>query len=60
MVGTQSGSTYKLYFYNMVGGEPNGNPQLTITGTGKLKSLGYINPKVSDQSKAAAMPVLDE
>lgn len=60
VVGTQSGGTYKLYFYNMVGGEPSGNAQFTITGSGKLKSLGYINPKVGDMSKAAAMPVLDE
>ena len=60
VVGTQTGNTYKLYFYNMIGGEPSGQPQFTITGTGKLKSLGYIDPKVSDMSKAAAMPVLDE
>ncbi len=60
VVGTQTADTYKLYFYSIVGGEPDGQPRLTITGQGKLKSLGYINPNVRDMTGSAAMPILDE
>lgn len=44
MIGTQNGNTYKLYFYEMVGGQPNGKPVKTITGTGKIKSVRYMTP----------------
>jgi hypothetical protein len=44
IVGTQAGDTYKLYMYKMTGGQPNGNPIKTITGTGKVKSVRYMTP----------------
>jgi hypothetical protein len=43
-IGTQSGNNYKIYFYSMVGGQPNGNPVKTISGVGKLKAMRYVSP----------------
>lgn len=60
IVGTQTGNTYKLYFYNIVGGEPDGVPKYTTSGKGILKSLGYIDPTVQDLDDGAVAPVLDE
>jgi len=57
IVGTQSGNTYKLYFYETVGGEPVGSPVLTITGEGKLRKLDYADPL---EGGATAVPVLDD
>lgn len=54
IVGTQSGNTYKLYFYTTVGGKPKGEPAFTITGTGKLKGVDYIDSNVSDMMDTAA------
>jgi hypothetical protein len=47
VIGTQTGNAYKLYFYNMVGGQPSGDPVKTITGTGKVKSMRYVTPQYS-------------
>ncbi len=58
MVGTQSGDTYKVYMYNMVGGEPSGKPALVITGTGKLRKVDYANPNIVDT--ADKTPLLDD
>jgi hypothetical protein len=44
VIGTQSGTTYKLYYYNTLGGKPNGSPYQTITGTGIFKKLNYASP----------------
>jgi hypothetical protein len=44
VIGTQTGMTYKLYYYKMLGGQPDGNPVQTITGTGKFKKLNYASP----------------
>lgn len=44
IVGTQKGSTYKLYMYEMNGGVPKGEPVQTISGEGKVKSVRYIYP----------------
>lgn len=44
IVGTQSGNTYKLYFYEMVGGTPSGAPFKTVQGTGKVKMVRYVGP----------------
>jgi hypothetical protein len=60
IVGTQTGNTYKLYFYNMVGGEPDGEPEFVVTGNGIFKTLGYINPTVQDMMPEACVPILDE
>lgn len=43
IVGTQKGNQYKLYFYNTVGGAPDGDPVMTFTGTGTVKSVKYLN-----------------
>lgn len=60
IVGTQTGDTYKLYFYDVIGGEPAGMPKYTTSGKGILKSLGYIDPTVKDSYDGAVAPVLDE
>lgn len=60
IIGTQKSGTYHLYFYNMVGGEPTGVPAFTISGEGKLKSLGYVNPLVKEGDDATLLPILDE
>lgn len=44
LVGTQKGNTYHLYMYKMVGGEPDGQPVYTVTGTGKIFSVQYVTP----------------
>ena len=46
IVGTQTGDTYKLYFYStsedMNGGRPITAPSRVITGTGKVKSVRFL------------------
>ena len=58
MVGTQTGDTYKVYMYNMVGGEPSGNPALVITGKGKLRKVDYSNPNIVNTQEMT--PILDD
>lgn len=58
IVGTQVGDTYKVYMYNMVGGEPSGNPTVTFTGKGKLRKIDYANPNIVDT--ADKTPLLDD
>ena len=43
IVGTQTGNTYKLYFYETVGGAPTGKPVKVVQGTGRLKRVRYLN-----------------
>lgn len=45
IVGTQKGNQYKLYFYKTVGGAPDGDPVMTFSGTGTVKSVKYLNPQ---------------
>jgi len=47
-IGTYLNGTYKLYMYNMIGGQPNGNPVRTISGTGKIKETHYLGTSYSD------------
>jgi len=47
IVGTQSGNQYKLYFYNMVGGIPFGEPAFSFGGEGILRNTDYIDPKIT-------------
>lgn len=58
-VGTQSGNNYKLYLYEMEGGVPHGNPVKTITGTGKIKSLRYVDSKYSFHDYQPAYTITD-
>lgn len=43
VVGTQNGAQYKLYFFKLVGGAPNGKAVLTTEGTGEVKSVKYLH-----------------
>lgn len=44
IVGTsKGGSDYHLYFYNMLGGLPDGQPEKSVSGTGKVKSVRYAS-----------------
>ena len=59
VVGTQSGDSYKLYFYNTVGGIPDGAPVRTIEGKGTLARVAYIaleDPSV--RNAAPSFPIL--
>lgn len=60
VIGTQSDSTYHVYFYNMVGGEPSGKPVMTFSGQGTMKKLAYVNATVSDGESACYECVLDQ
>lgn len=44
VIGTQQGGTYHLYFYNTVGGKPDGAPAFTITGQGTMRNVEYTDP----------------
>lgn len=46
IVGTQSGNTYKLYFYTTNGGAPTGAPVKTVQGTGILKKVRFMSQNV--------------
>lgn len=56
IVGTQTGDTYKVYMYSMIGGEPVGDPEVTFSGKGKLNRIVYVDPSASDYT----LPVLDQ
>lgn len=43
IVGTTSGDSYKLYFYETNGGAPQGQPVYTLSGKGKVKCVRFIN-----------------
>ena len=60
IIGTQSGSNYHVYCYNMVGGEPVGSPEVTISGEGILHSVDYVEPSTSEYTAQDACPVLDK
>lgn len=44
VIGTQSAHGYKIYMYEMIGGQPSGSPVKTLSGEGKMKSIRYISP----------------
>lgn len=44
VVGTQKGNSYKIYMYNIAGGEPRELVR-TIEGEGKLHSVKYVTPQ---------------
>lgn len=49
IVGTQTGSTYKLYFYDgLNGGLPVNAATKTAEGTGKVKSVRFISPIIAN------------
>lgn len=66
IVGTQTGNTYKLYFYNtskdMNGGRPISAPSRVITGTGKVKAVRFLaatNLKGADHFSDPIYPLTD-
>lgn len=59
VIATQKGDTYKVYFYNMLGEDIVGEAQKIFTGTGKFKSLNYIDPLITDQMAPSSIPILD-
>lgn len=48
IVGTQQGTTYHLYFYEMNGGAPQGAPVKTMQGTGTVKHVRYLNTNLNN------------
>lgn len=45
VVGAQDGNRYKLYMYETLGGQPNGEPVKVIEGEGKFKSIRFLGLK---------------
>lgn len=43
IVGTQNGQQYTLRFYSMIGGKPDGSPDITCSGTGYVKSVRHTS-----------------
>ena len=43
IVGTQKGDSYKLYFYEINGGAPQGKPVMIMEGKGKVKCVRFVN-----------------
>lgn len=56
IVGTESGSNYKLYFYEMSNGIPTGDPIMTVSGKGKPRGVRYLT---DDYSSYATWSVID-
>jgi len=46
-IGTQSGNTYHLYFYEMVGGQPAGEPVLKASGTGRINNVRFVTTSIT-------------
>ena len=44
IIGTQQNGIYHVYFYNMTGGIPDGNPVFSIEGHGILRNVEYTDP----------------
>ncbi len=42
VIGTRSGSSYKLYFYNIRGGQPYGDPVYTVEGEGTVRGVRFV------------------
>ncbi len=59
IVGTQTGNSYKLYMYRMVGGEPVGNPVHTVSGTGKLKGVNYLSNTLTSREVYPSVTAID-
>ncbi len=43
VVGTTTGTGYNLYFYEMVGGIPDGEPKYKVSGAGKVCKVRYLS-----------------
>ena len=56
IVGTQSGNTYKLYFYTTNGGAPTGAPVKTVQGTGILKKVRFMSQNVYSSDFSQRFP----
>lgn len=47
VVGTTTGSDYKLYFYEMNNGIPTGDPVQVVSGKGKVRGVRYLTDEYS-------------
>lgn len=43
VIGTKKGSNYTLRFYQLLGGQPDGDPVYTLHGTGTPRAIHYID-----------------
>lgn len=46
VVATTDGTNYTVLMYDMIGGEPVGDPIKTITGTGIVRKMQYTSPDI--------------
>lgn len=53
-IGTYKNGQYKIYFYNMTGGIPNGAPVQILQGEGKAIKVHYNSPLMTDNNKSGA------
>ena len=44
VVATHKAGAYKVYMYEMNGGQPLGNPRVTLEGAGKVRDMQYVSP----------------
>lgn len=56
VIGTQKGNSYTLYFYDVLGGKPDGEPVFKVQGTGLLKSVRYTEPGFTPMYCFTALP----
>lgn len=47
VVATQKGNEYKVYMYDILGGQPHGIPVKTFSGTGTVVDMQYCSPKMA-------------
>ena len=44
VIGTSNGDRYTIRMYNMVGGQPKGEPEKQFSGTGTIADVQYMSP----------------
>lgn len=47
---TYKDGKYKVYLYNILGGEPSGEPVRVLEGEGKVVKMNYVNPSMTVNS----------
>lgn len=57
VIGTYKEGQYKIYMYNMLGGEPMGAPQKILKGKGKVVKLQYTSSKMGLRADATDYPI---
>ena len=59
IVGTQKGDAYTIYFYNLLGGTPDGAPVHKISGKGIVRMVDYVSTNVADYDGLISYPIVD-